>query len=150
VSGQAIEFAGISVEVSGQPAAGDSFSVTDAGGVGFFAALDALVATLAAGTATPAERSQFQSRIAGGLAQLDQSLGHLQQVRADVGVRLGTIDGAVAAQEDLEIDLQSLLSSIRDLDYAEAVSRLNQQFVALQAAQQSLARVGRLSLFDYL
>jgi flagellar hook-associated protein 3 FlgL len=149
-SGQAIEFAGISVEVSGQPDAGDSFSVTDAGRVGLFAALDELVATLAAGTATPAERSQFQSRIAGGLAQLDQSLGHLQQVRADVGVRLGTIDGAVAAQEDLEIDLQSLLSSIRDLDYAEAVSRLNQQFVALQAAQQSLARVGRLSLFDYL
>lgn len=149
-SGQAIEFAGISVEVSGQPDAGDSFPVTDAGRVGLFAALDELVATLAAGTATPAERSQFQSRIAGGLAQLDQSLGHLQQVRADVGVRLGTIDGAVAAQEDLEIDLQSLLSSIRDLDYAEAVSRLNQQFVALQAAQQSLARVGRLSLFDYL
>jgi len=65
-------------------------------------------------------------------------------------VRLGTIEDAVAAQEDLEIDLQSLLSSIRDLDYAEAVSRLNQQFVALQAAQQSLARVGQLSLFDYL
>jgi flagellar hook-associated protein 3 FlgL len=149
-SGQAIEFAGISVEVSGQPDAGDSFTVTDAGRVGFFEALDGLVATLDASTATPAERAQFQSRIAGGLAQLDQSLGHLQQVRADVGVRLGTIDGAVAAQEDLEIDLQSLLSSIRDLDYAEAVSRLNQQFVALQAAQQSLARVGQLSLFDYL
>lgn len=149
-SGQAIEFAGISVEVSGQPAAGDSFAVTDAGRVGMFAALDELVATLDASTATPAERAQFQSRIAGGLAQLDQSLGHLQQVRAGVGVRLGTIEDAVAAQEDLEIDLQSLLSSIRDLDYAEAVSRLNQQYVALQAAQQSLARVGQLSLFDYL
>lgn len=150
VSGQAIEFAGISVEVSGQPAAGDSFSVTDAGRVGFFAALDALVATLGSSTATPAEQAQFQSRIAGGLAQLDQSLEHLQQVRAGVGVRLGTIENAVAAQEDLEIDLQSIVSSIRDLDYAEAVSRLNQQFVALQAAQQSLARVGQLSLFDYL
>lgn len=149
-SGQAIEFAGISVEVSGQPAAGDSFSVTDAGRVGFFAALDELVATLGSSTATPAEQARFQSRIASGLAQLDQSLGHLQQVRAGVGVRLGTIENAVAAQEDLEIDLQSIVSSIRDLDYAEAVSRLNQQFVALQAAQQSLARVGQLSLFDYL
>jgi flagellar hook-associated protein 3 FlgL len=82
--------------------------------------------------------------------QIDQALGHLQQVRAGVGVRLGALDDAVATQADLETDLQSLLSSIRDLDYAEAVSRLNQQFVALQAAQQSLARVGQLSLFDYL
>lgn len=150
VSGQAVEFAGISVVVSGQPAAGDSFSVTEAGRVGFFAALDGLVATLGSSTATPAEQAQFQSRIAGGLAQLDQSLEHLQKVRAGVGVRLGTIENAVAAQEDLEIDLQSIVSSIRDLDYAEAVSRLNQQYVALQAAQQSLARVGQLSLFDYL
>jgi flagellar hook-associated protein 3 FlgL len=148
--GQAIEFAGVSVEVSGQPAAGDTFTVSDAGRVGFFAALDELVATLGVSTATPAERAQFQSRIAGGLAQLEQSLGSMQQVRASVGVRLGTVENAVAAQDNLEIDLQSLLSSIRDLDYAEAVSRLNQQFVALQAAQQSLARVGQLSLFDYL
>lgn len=149
-SGQAIEFAGVSVEVTGQPAAGDSFTVVEAGRVGLFAALDGLVATLDASTATPAATAQFQSRLAGGLAQLDQSLEHLQQVRAGVGVRLGTVENAVAAQEDLEIDLQSLRSSIRDLDYAEAVSRLNQQFVALQAAQQSLARVGQLSLFDYL
>jgi flagellar hook-associated protein 3 FlgL len=149
-SGQAIEFAGISVEVSGEPVAGDSFTVADAGRVGFFAALDELVATLGSSTATPAGRAQFQSRIAGGLAQLDQSIEHLQRVRAGVGVRLGTLENAVSAQEDLEIDLQSLLSSVRDLDYAEAVSRLNQQYVALQAAQQSLARVGQLSLFDYL
>ena len=150
VGGQAIEFAGVSVEVTGQPAAGDSFSASEAGRVDMFAALDDLVATLGASTATPAERAQFQSRLAGNLAQLDQSLEHLQQVRAGVGVRLGTLDNAVAAQEDLETDLQSLLSGIRDLDYAEAVSRLNQQYVALQAAQQSLARVGQLSLFDYL
>ena len=149
-SGQAIEFAGISVEVSGEPAAGDVFSVSDAGRVGLFAALDRLVATLDSSTATPTERAQFQSRLAGDLVQLDQALGHLQQVRAGVGVRLGALDDAVATQADLETDLQSLLSSIRDLDYAEAVSRLNQQFVALQAAQQSLARVGQLSLFDYL
>lgn len=149
-SGQAIEFAGVSLEVSGQPAAGDSFTVAEAGRVGLFAALDGLVAVLGASTTTPAEQAQFQSRIGGSLAQLDQSLQHLQQVRASVGVRLGTLDNAVAAQQDSELDLQSLLSSIRDLDYAEAVSRLNQQYVALQAAQQSLARVGQLSLFDYL
>ena len=149
-SGQAIEFAGISIDVSGQPAAGDAFTVAGAGRVGLFDALDRLVDTLGLGAATPAERAQFQSRLAGDLEQLDQALGHLQQVRAGVGVRLATLDSAVATQADLDTDLQSLLSSIRDLDYAEAVSRLNQQFVALQAAQQSLARVGQISLFDYL
>ena len=38
----------------------------------------------------------------------------------------------------------------RDLDYAEAVSRMNQQLTGLQAAQAAYSRIARLSLFDFL
>jgi len=149
-SGNAISFAGISIEVSGAPAAGDSFTLAAAAPVEMFAALDDLVEALGISTGTPAGRAQLNSRLGGSLAQVDQLLGHLQQLRAGVGVRLATVDGAVASQEAATLELESLRSSLRDLDYAEAISRLNQQYVTLQAAQQSLARVGQLSLFDYL
>jgi flagellar hook-associated protein 3 FlgL len=40
------------------------------------------------------------------------------------------------------------LSSVRDLDFAEAISRLNQQMTGLQAAQAAYTRIGQMSLFD--
>ena len=43
-----------------------------------------------------------------------------------------------------------MTSELRDLDYAEAISRLNQQSVGLQAAQTAYTRIGQMSLFDIL
>jgi len=149
-SGAAIVFSGVSVEVSGAPAAGDEFVVRQAASTGLFETLDALVATLGQRTDTPAEKAGFTTEIAGSIEQLDRSLEHMLQARAGVGVRLNTLDTAAAAQEDAGINLQSLLSDVRDLDYAEAITRLNLQYTGLQAAQKSMAAVGQLSLFDYL
>jgi flagellar hook-associated protein 3 FlgL len=42
------------------------------------------------------------------------------------------------------------LSKIKDLDYAEAITRMNVQMAGLQASQQAYARVQGLSLFNYL
>ena len=71
-------------------------------------------------------------------------------MRAGVGVRLNTLDAAQSTLEDNGINLESMLSDVRDLDYGEAVTRLNLQYAGLQAAQKALVKVGDLSLFDYL
>ncbi len=42
------------------------------------------------------------------------------------------------------------MSQLRDIDYAEAISRMNQQLTGLQAAQAAYAKISQLSLFDYL
>lgn len=149
-SGDAIVFAGVSVEVSGAPAAGDEFVVRQSASTGLFESLDALVAMLGQRTDTAAEKAGFTTGIAGSLEQLDRSLEHMLQARAGVGVRLNTLDTAAAAQEDAGINLETLLSDVRDLDYADAITRLNLQYTGLQAAQKSMAAVGQLSLFDYL
>ena len=52
--------------------------------------------------------------------------------------------------EEQNLATQSLVSKVRDLDYAEAVSRLSFQSFVLEAAQQSFVRVSRLSLFNAL
>lgn len=145
-----IGFRGISVRISGTPAAGDRFEVGAAGRRDLFAALDALVATVESDTATAAQRARFGSEIAGSIAQLGASLDHLARIRAEVGSRLAAIESASSAREDLEVESRAVLSSLRDVDYAEAITRMNQQLVSLQAAQQSYTRIARLSLFDYL
>ncbi|MBI1773596.1 MAG: flagellar hook-associated protein 3, partial [Burkholderiales bacterium] len=42
------------------------------------------------------------------------------------------------------------LSALLDLDYAKAITELNQQQTTLQAAQQSFVKTSGLSLFDYI
>ena len=71
-------------------------------------------------------------------------------VRAEVGSRLQAIDLATETREAEAIDLQSLLSDLRDTDYASAISQLNQQYAGLQAAQAAYTRIAQMSLFDYL
>ena len=54
------------------------------------------------------------------------------------------------ANDAFSLQLEQSLSEVQDLDYAEAVSRLNQQLLSLQAAQQAFVKVQGLSLFNYL
>jgi flagellar hook-associated protein 3 FlgL len=84
------------------------------------------------------------------LGQLDQGLNHVIDLRAEIGARLSALDNAENQREDMKVQLSSSLSDLRDLDYAEAISRMNQQLTGLQAAQAAYTRIGQLSLFDYL
>ncbi len=86
----------------------------------------------------------------GILADLDTGLNRILNVRASIGARLNAADIQQNLNADLDVDLQSLLSDTRDLDFTEAISRFNLQLVSLQAAQQAFVRVQGLSLFNFL
>lgn len=149
-SGESIEFLGIHLTVSGEPAAGDTLNIEPAGRESLFETVDNLIGALAAGTATPEARARFGTAINQALAQLSQGLDHVTDLRAEVGARLSALDSAEAARSDVEYELAGSLSELRDLDYAEAISRMNQQLVGLQAAQAAYGRISQLSLFNYL
>jgi flagellar hook-associated protein 3 FlgL len=146
----AISFRGANINLSGMPAQNDTFSIARSRPEDMFTTLNDLANTLDASTITQADRARFSSDMATVLAQLDQVGDHLSSVRAEVGTRLKTIEGAQNALADRKVELESATSQLRDLDYAEAISRMNQQLVGLQAAQASYSQIAQLSLFDYL
>lgn len=146
----AISFNGANINMTGMPAQNDSFTIARSGSEDIFTTLGRLAETLESSTATEAERAQFNSEMATVLQQLEQIGDHLLGVRAEVGTRLSTIESAQEALADRKVELETTTSQLRDLDYAEAVSRMNQQLVGLQAAQASYTRIAQLSLFDYL
>jgi len=150
VSGSAIEFRGIRVSVSGNAAAGDSFAVGSAPRQDVFETLDRLIATVESGSQTPAERAQFVTAMGRSINDLARANDPLLGIRAEVGARLSTLDNAESSRADAKLELEKTLSELQDVDYAEAVSRMNLQLAGLQAAQQSYARIAQLSLFDYL
>ncbi len=115
-----------------------------------FSQLDAIVATLGNATSGDVARARITTALGGSLQQLDQTLDHLVGVRAEVGARLSLADDLSATRQSRLADIATSQSQLRDLDYAAAISRMNQQMVGLQAAQQTFSTIARLSLFNYL
>jgi flagellar hook-associated protein 3 FlgL len=146
----AIAFNGASVNLTGMPAAGDTFTVARSRSEDVFSTMNRLITALESGPTSESQRAQFHTSMATAIQQLSASGDHLLGVRAEVGTRLQTLDNAEASREDQMVELKSMTSELRDLDYAEAITRMNVQLVGLQAAQASYTRISQLSLFDYL
>lgn len=84
------------------------------------------------------------------LTDLDTALDRIFTTRAKIGARMNAIDDQKASNDAFDLAVKDVRSSLEDLDYAEAISRFNQQLTALQASQQAFLRVQDLSLFNYL
>jgi len=149
-SGSAISFNGAQVTISGAPAAGDTFVIAPASKESMFKTLDDLASALGANPQGPVDRSQLYTDLGSALQQIDQGLTRVLDRRADVGARLSMVDATTESRDSLDVNLAKSLSEMQDLDYAEAISRMNQQMVSLQAAQAAYTRLGQMSLFDYL
>jgi flagellar hook-associated protein 3 FlgL len=92
----------------------------------------------------------FQAQLGDVLTDLDAALGSFLDARSSVGARLNALDNQESQNEKYVIDTKSMLSETQDLDYADALSRYQLQFTALQAAQQTFTKTKELSLFKYL
>jgi flagellar hook-associated protein 3 FlgL len=147
---QSLNFAGIELRIDGSPAAGDTFTVAPAEQRDAFATLDRLIAALEANADTPAGRAQLHSNVGQRLADLDQGISHVIERRGEIGARVRALDQQEALNADFAVHLKTTLSAVRDLDYAEALSRLSQELFGLDAAQQAFARAQNLSLFRFL
>lgn len=84
------------------------------------------------------------------LDQIDRAMEHMVGFRAVAGARLNALESQQGINEAVLLQLESTRSGIEDLDYAEAASRLSQESIVLQAAQQALVKVQNLSLFNYI
>ena len=149
-AGQSISFRGIAVPIDGNPASGDSFTVAPAGNRDVFATLDDVIASLEAPVSGSAQRAQLNSNVGQRIADLDNTLSRISDVRGEIGARVRALDQQDSLSADFALHLNSTLSSVRDLDYADALSRLQQEMFGLEAAQQTFSRTQDLSLFKYL
>jgi len=84
------------------------------------------------------------------LTNISSVLDTVIDTKAKIGARINVIEQQEEINQSLSLSVQETLTEIRDLDYAEAISRLTAQSTALQAAQQTFARVQNLTLFNFL
>jgi len=147
-SGQTLSFNGAQVEIDGTPAAGDTFSVSSSANQDMFTTLQNLVSAL---TSTNASG---QTAVVNGINRavegIDQALSSVTNIQSQVGSRLSAIDSQNTTTSQVQLQLKSTMSNLRDLDYASAITKLNQQMTGLQAAQAAYVKIQGLSLFNYI
>lgn len=143
--GQRLIKAGPTLDIAVGDSGPDVFQV-DSGdpSKGLFATLDRL--------ATALETSPVTLRVDLGTAlqEIDQGLDNFNAIRTKVGVRLKALEDQEYANSDFTLHLKQTISDLGDVDYAEAATRLSQESLGLQVAQQSFMRIQNLSLFNYM
>lgn len=93
---------------------------------------------------------QFATAMASVLTSLSTGLERVTSERAAVGLKMNRVDDQISLNDSFNLKLQETLSGLQDLDYAKAISEMNLQMVALEAAQKAYTNTQGLSLFNYL
>ena len=150
VENGAISFNGAQVVLTGAPLVGDSFTLQPSTSQDIFTTIQRMVSAMRLPQDNDADRAQFRMGIDQALESLDRGMENIDNISAQVGARLNTIETEIAANSGFSLSAQTTLSALEDLDVAEAITRFNRQQVALEAAQQSFARIQNLSLFRFL
>jgi len=82
------------------------------------------------------------------LTNLDHGRVSVDAARGNIGARRNVIETTLTDNEDVALVNKSVQAELKELDYAEALSRLSFQTVILEAAQQSYVKISGLNLFN--
>jgi flagellar hook-associated protein 3 FlgL len=136
--------AGVERTVQFTRAGTDVFSrvVRDDGqAVGFFDALDQMIDGI---------NTSRTGKIQQGIADITQMHNSLTLSQAQNGSDQVVVQSQLDVLDENILRIKSTLSQIEDLDYAEAVARMNKEMLGMEAAMGSFAKISGLSLFDYI
>ncbi len=110
-------------------------------GVGFFDTIDDMIAAVESGSQPDLQR---------GIAEMDTLQQNVSLALAETGADQNNVQSQMDLLDETILRLKTTLSEVEDLDYTEAVTRMNKQMLSLEAAMSSFAKVSQLNLFDYL
>ncbi len=84
------------------------------------------------------------------LGLVHDSLSKIADYQAELGIRQAQLDRVDQRHADAEVYLGNRISEIEDVDITEAITRLAEDQVLLEAAMATVARMNQLNLVDFL
>lgn len=152
-SGSDITMGGQTVEITGTPAANDTFTVQPANqaGTNVFANLNAMIAALQQPVSgNDAASATLQNAMNTGLSQLANTLNNVTAVQASVGGREQEVQALQTVTQTNSTQTASNLADLTSTDMVSTISKYTQTQAALQASQQAFVQIQNMSLFQYI
>ena len=147
LSNQTFTFEGVQVTLSGQAAAGASFTLQPSQPVNLFTSLQRAITALEDPNLNSTGRTQALGQVH---QEMQSGQDRLLLVRGRLGELLRRAESIEGLLQDRSVAGQRELSSLTDLDMVKGISEFQTQQLGLQAALQSYAQVQRLSLFQFI
>ncbi|WP_417796680.1 flagellar hook-associated protein FlgL [Stutzerimonas nitrititolerans] len=141
-------FHGVMIKFDGVPAGGESIEIEldpNAQKQGILGTIANLRKTLEDPSSSNAD---IRDSVAVSLTNLDHGMVSVDAARGNIGARRNVIETTLTDNEDVALVNKSVQADLRELDYAEALSRLSFQTIILEAAQQSYVKISSLNLFN--
>lgn len=110
-------------------------------GVGFFKAIDDLA---------NAVKNSNHANMQRGIAEMDTLQQGVSNATAQIGTDMNVVDMQNSVLDEVTLRLKITKSDAEDLDYTSAITKMNKDQLALEAAQSSFAKISQLSLFKYM
>lgn len=154
-SGDVIDVAGMDLVITGEPKAGDIFTVKPSEPLDLFATLDAAIDTVK-NSGNPdgtTDHGALAHGLAQSLAEIDTQLNRVSTVRGVAGDLLNqaTRMGNTLLARNEQVEAQRVAAEDYDTDdMVKALSQLKTQETAVSAALQSYASIQKLSLFNFI
>lgn len=146
VSGQAIQFGGMSFVAQGAPVNGDVVQITPSTQTNVFKVLDDAIKGI---NNAPGDNKLNQT-IALALTQIDASMSRIQSARGQAGDWLNRADNIDSTQKGRTIQLSADKSRAEDMDLVKGLSDFKKLDTGYQVALQSYAQIQKLSFFNYI
>lgn len=143
---QDIDFQGIRTSITGTPAAGDTFTISQ----GQFEDVFSIVSNLSETLRTASTDVQRTANISQSMLNVEQVFEQVLENRTSIGGRLNALETQRDDNDALIVFTKETMSVLRDTDLAEAISQLTLEQTTLDAAQAVFARITSSSLFNFL
>ena len=109
-----------------------------------------MVKALNASISSPANKAAYKNQLSEIRLNLGQAYDHLLTAQTSVGARRLELENLTIAGTDRDLQYQTDLNKLQELDYVKAVSDMSSQKMVLEAAQLTFKQVSQMSLFNYL
>jgi flagellar hook-associated protein 3 FlgL len=150
-NGMRVEFDGLSLQLNGNPAAGDTLDITPADTpTDLFQVMQDAIDALGTPTSASGDAARRTQDLGRALTELDAGHDRVLLARAQAGEWLNRADTIENLLGNREVDHAAEQSALEDLDLVKGISQFQSQQVGLDAALKSYAQVQRLSLFQYV
>lgn len=151
-AGSNIAFNGIELDMSGEPAVGDSITVAPSSRVNIFDTVQSLITLLSSDVENDADKANLHQLLEEYAGTVDSTLDNVLAYQTEVGSNYANTESQISLNAQSITNLNVMLGGLGDADLYQVTTALTNETASLELTQKSYLQVQEVmrKLLDYI